>query len=386
VRILHTGDWHVGRTLHRRQRLEESEAVLSEVVQIAAGQQVDLVLVCGDVFDHFAPSAEAERIVYRTLLDLRGTGAEVVVVPGNHDNARRFTAVEALFAAAGVQVVSEVRRPDAGGIVRLRGRDGTPVEVACLPWVAERMLFGAAEMMGDQGEPYQEYADELARLIRALCAALNPDAVTVLAAHLFVSGAHVGTSERELTIGDIFAVSPAALPTTVQYIALGHVHRPQDVPGAATPARYAGSLLQLDFGEAGETKSVTIVEAEPGHPPRTSAVALTQGRRLRDVRGRLADLQALKAADDNEWLRVELVCDGPQPGLADEVREILPGALEVRLDYPRQDAERRAGELRRLSPRQLFSRYHRERYGADADDAVMTLFDELLEEVGGAPT
>jgi exonuclease SbcD len=383
MRILHTGDWHVGRTLHRRQRLEESEAVLAELVEIAAAEHVDVVLVCGDVFEHFARSAEAERIVYRTLLELRAAGPEIVVVPGNHDNAKRFAAVEQLFAVAGVHVVSDVRRPDAGGIVRLRGRDGTPIEVACLPWVTERMLFGAAEMMGDQGEPYQQYADELARIVRALCTPLDSAAVTVLAAHMFVSGAHIGTSERELTIGDVFAISPASLPTAVQYIALGHVHRPQDVPGAATPARYAGSLLQMDFGEAGETKSVTLVEVEPGRPPRTRAVPMTRGRRLRDVRGPLVELETIRA-DDDEWLRVELVCDGPQPGLADQVREILPNALEVRLYYPRQDAERRAGELRLLSPRQLFTRYYRERYGADVDEAVIALFDELLEEVGGA--
>ncbi len=208
--------------------------------------------------------------------------------------------------------------------------------------------------------------------------------MTVLAGHVFVSGARLGGGERELTTGQLFAVSPGALPTTVQYIALGHVHRPQDVPGAATPARYAGSLLQLDFGESEQRKSVTIVEAEPGRPPRTREVALTEGRRLVELRGTLDELTAYQDADD-AWLKVELVCDGPQPGLADQVREILPNALEVRLDYPRQDAERRAGELRRLTPRDLFARYYHERHGAPIDDAVSKLFDELLEEVGGAP-
>jgi exonuclease SbcD len=195
----------------------------------------------------------------------------------------------------------------------------------------------------------------------------------------------LGGGERELTTGQIFAVNPAALPTTVQYIALGHVHRPQDVPGAATPARYAGSLLQLDFGEQQQAKSVTIVEAEPGRPPRVREVELVKGRRLLEIRGTLDELSEQCEAVDDMWLKVELVCDGPQPGLADHVREILPNALEVRLEYPRQDAERRADELRRLTPRQLFARYYRERHGADVDDEVAKLFDELLEEVGGAP-
>ena len=386
MKLLHTGDWHVGRTLHRRQRLEECEAVLAELVGIAEDEKVDVVLVCGDVFEHFAPSAEAERIVYSTLLALRATGAEVLVIPGNHDNAKRFGAVESLFQAAGVRVVPEVRRPTEGGVVEFNERDGARVQVACLPWVAERMLYTAADLMRQQEEPYKEYAEELPRLVAALCAELDPTAVTVLAGHLFVSGAAVGDGERDLTIGQIFAVTPAALPTTVQYIALGHVHRPQDIPGAATPARYAGSLLQLDFGEATQSKSVTVVDVEPGRPPRLRERELTAGRRLVQVRGTLDELEAYRDTENEAWLKVELVCDGPQPGLADDVREILPNALEVRLDYPREDPERRAGELRRLSPRDLFSRYYRERHGAEIEPSVLKLFDELLEEVGGAPT
>jgi exonuclease SbcD len=385
VRILHTGDWHVGRTLHRRQRLEESTAVLGEVVAIAREETVDLVLVCGDVFEHYAPSAEAEKIVYATLLALRASGAEVVVIPGNHDNAKRFSAVEEVFAAAGVRIVSEVRRPQEGGVLELSARDGTRVQIACLPWVAERMLYTAADLMREQAEPFKEYAEELPRLIGLLCAGLDPDAVTLLAGHLFVSGAFVGASERELTVSQIFGIHAAALPTVVQYIALGHVHRPQDVPGAATPARYAGSLLQLDFGERGQAKSVTLVDVEPGRPARVSERALTLGRRLVQVRGTFDELAAHAVSEENEWLKVELVCDGPQPGLADEVRRILPNAVEVRLDYPRVDADRRAGDLRRLTPRELFACYYRERHGAELAGEVAALFDELLEEVGGAP-
>jgi exonuclease SbcD len=385
VKVLHTGDWHVGRTLHRRQRLDEAKSVLAELVETARREEVDLVLVCGDVFEQYAPSAEAERIVYDALLALRGTGAEVIVVPGNHDNARRFGAVERLFGAAGVHVVSDVRRPDSGGVVTVTARDGSKAHVACLPWVAERLLYSAADLMGAQEEPVQEYAEELPRILRALCDGLDPAGVTLLAGHLFVSGARLGGGERDLTIGQIFAVNPAALPTTVQYIALGHVHRPQGVPGAATPARYAGSLLQLDFGEAGESKSVTIVEVEPGTPARPRAVKLTAGRRLLDVRGTLDQLREQEDDYDDAFLRVTLECDGPQPGLADEVRAILPSAVEVRLEYEREDPEQRAAELRRLSPRDLFDRYYRERHGAEPDPAVMKLFDDLHEEVIGAP-
>ena len=140
----------------------------------------------------------------------------------------------------------------------------------------ERLLFSAADMMGLQREPFQEYAEEMPRLLTALCAARSRPASPTRRAPLRL-GARLGGGERELTIGQIFAINPAALPTTVQYIALGHVHRPQDVPGCPTPARYAGSLLQLDFGEAEQQKSVTIVDVDPGRPARTREIAINEG-------------------------------------------------------------------------------------------------------------
>lgn len=385
MRILHTGDWHLGKTLHRHQRLDEAAEVLDEVVQIAREADVDLTLVCGDVFDQFAPSAEAERIVYRALVELRATGSAVLVIPGNHDNARRFAAIEGLSGAAGVLIVPEVRRPDAGGIIEFTSRDGKHVaQVAALPWVPEKRLFGAEEMMGLEGDPSNAYADELAKLLTALCDGFEPGKIHVLAGHLFVSGAKVGGGERTLTIGEIFAVDPQGLPTTPQYIALGHVHRPQAVTAAPVPTRYSGSLLQLDFGEREQEKSVAIVELKPGRPPEVTTFGLKGGRRLLDVAGTLDELRAMEI-DPDAYLRVTLRCEGPSPGLADEVREFLSGALVVQLEYERESGGRQPGELQRLEPRELFARYYQDRHGAPADDRMLRLFDELFEEVTSAP-
>jgi DNA repair protein SbcD/Mre11 len=383
MRVLHTADWHVGKTLRRQQRLDEAEAVIHEVVEIAASERVDLTLVCGDLFDQFAPSAEAERIVYRSLVALRDAGSAVLVLPGNHDNAKRFAAIERLFEAAGILVVPEVRRPDQGGIVTVASRDRTQTaQVATLPWVTERLLFGAEQMMGLEEDPNKAYAEELPRLLSALCGQFEEGKVHLLAAHVFVGGARIGGGERELTVGDIFAIAPQALPKTPQYIALGHVHRPQEVPAAAVPARYAGSLLQLDFGEVDQQKSVTIVDFEPGLPAKVRAVQLAGGRRLLDVEGTLDDLRATDV-DPEAFLRVTLRCEGPSPGLADDVRSILPNALEVRLDYERDAGARDADDVRRLPPRELFAQYYTSRHGAPADHRLIDLFDELFAEVTG---
>jgi exonuclease SbcD len=219
------------------------------------------------------------------------------------------------------------------------------------------------------------------RLIEALCAAFDPSKCSVLAAHLYVSGAVPAGSERALTIGDLFAVAPQALPSTAQYVALGHVHRPQRVPGAGAPARYAGSLLQLDFGEAGQDKSLVVVELEPGKPAQIEEVVFVAGRKLMDMRGTLDELEQHRDSVDDAYLRVFLVCDRPQAGLGDQVRELLPNALEVRLEYERDESEAGRIDMKTLTPRELFERYYRERHSADAETELLDLFDRLLDEV-----
>jgi exonuclease SbcD len=382
MRLLHTGDWHVGKTLARRSRIEEAREALEGVLRVAVEREVDAVLLCGDVFDHLAPSPDAEELVYDALVRFEQEHVPVVLLAGNHDHPHRWRAIEPLLARFSVHVVPEVRRPDQGGIIELPARDGSAsAQVAVLPWVTERRLVGAAELMGLAGQPYQTYAGEVARLLEALCAPLDPDKCNVLAAHLYVSGAIPAGSERQLTIGDLFAVAPQAIPANVQYVALGHVHRPQRVPGVAVPARYAGSLLQLDFGEAGQEKSLVLVELEPRKPAKVEEIPFNAGRRLIDVRGSLDELEEYAGTAEDAYLRVFLVCERPQPGLGDKVREILPNALEVRLEYERQQAEGRKHDLKQMTPRQLFERYYGERYGAEAESGLLTLFDRLLDEV-----
>jgi exonuclease SbcD len=382
MKLLHTGDWHVGRTIHKRQRLDESREVLDEVCAIAIAEQVDVMLVCGDVYENHAPSAAAEQIVYETLLRLSHAGIPVVIIAGNHDYARRLSAVKELLRAVHVHVVAEPTRPQEGGIIEIQSRDrATKARIAALPWVSETALFGAEEMMGLEPEPQQAYAEQVPRLLQALCESFQPGDVNVLVGHLFVSGARVGDGERDLTIGQTFAITAAALPTTPQYIALGHVHRPQQVPGAPVPARYAGSVMQMDFGESGQGKSVSIVEVEPGQPAKTREAPLTRGTPLIDLEISVADLEGARGKDENAYARVYLQCDGPAPGLLDDVREVLPNAVEVRLVYEREDAAQRASELKGLKPQELFVRYFNQRHGADPDDVLMKAFGELLEQV-----
>src|SRR5262249_16942066 len=141
--------WHVGKPLARRQRLDEATSALKEIVTIADDERGDAVLVCGDIYEYLAPTPEAEAIVYETLLALERLRIPVVIIPGNHDAPKRWSAVAPLLQRFSVFVISEVRRPDQGGIVEVPARDGSMVtQIAALPWVSERRIVSAVELMG----------------------------------------------------------------------------------------------------------------------------------------------------------------------------------------------------------------------------------------------
>ena len=237
--------------------------------------------------------------------------------------------------------------------------------------------------MGLAEQPYQTYATEVARLLEALCAAFDPEKCNVLAAHLYVSGAKPAGSERQLTIGDLFAVAPQAIPATAQYVALGHVHRPQRVPGVAVPARYAGSLLQLDFGEAGQEKSVVARRPRAGQAGAVEEIPISRRPQAASTcAARSTNSSSIATPSTRRIVRVFLVCERPQPGLGDQVREILPNALEVRLDYEREEAdgdgERTSSSSRRAS---CSSATTASATRADPENELLDLFDRVLDEV-----
>ncbi|CAA9242966.1 MAG: SbcD_Mre11 [uncultured Acidimicrobiales bacterium] len=381
MRLLHTSDWHVGRSIRGRSRADEHAAVLAEVAAIARREAVDVVLVTGDLFDTASPSPESERLVYRALLDLESTGATVVAIAGNHDNERRLQAVAPLFERGRVLIGAAPARPDEGGVLRLTTGSGEELDVGLVPFLSQRLAVRADLLMaGTEAEAVAAYDDRCRRVVGALCQAMRPGAVRVVAAHLFVLGGASGTSERVAHTALGYAVSPHAFPADLHYVALGHLHRPQAV-GQPT-VRYAGSPLQLDFGEAGEAKSVTLVEVSAGSPGRVTEVPLSAGRALRVVAGTVAQLALVAGTTGDAHVRA-VVHEHARPGLADEVRALFPHVVEVAVEAPPEDgaptrvASRRAG----LSPVELVSAYCR---AANLDTgAVVALFEELHEEASG---
>jgi exonuclease SbcD len=381
MRFLHTADWHVGRSIRGRSRAVEFDQAVTEVVGIAVQEGVDAVLLAGDLYDHRSPAPEADALVFEALVRLHEAAIRVVAIPGNHDSAIRLEALAKLLTPIGVSMVPRVVPPDQGSLVELAIGDERAL-VACVPFVPERRFGDAAALFRATEDWYQSYAEGMGRLLVAMTEPFTPDAINVLLAHLFTDGAIPGGGEHQITIGIEYAVSPSRLPATASYIALGHVHRPQAVRGAPSPTRYAGSLLQLDFGETEQNKSVALVDATPGKPARVREVALTSGRKLLDVEGTLDQVLAKGEQLPDGYLRVFVDTDGPVPGIAERIRDALPNAVDVQLRYERQEAPADESPLSSLQPRDQFTSYYRREHGVDdVPDELAGAFDEVLEDV-----
>jgi exonuclease SbcD len=380
VRFLHTADWHVGKTLRGRSRMDEFEHALDEVMRIALEARVDAVLIGGDVFDSQAPPGDAEKLVYDFLARLVPERIACILIAGNHDHPKKLGALAALLEGLRISVRAEPRPPAEGGVVTLASRDGSEqADIAVLPFVPERKVIEACELLGPEYSWYQRYSDRVEQMLGLLTLAFRRDRVNLVVAHLLIAGARVGTGERPLHLGEVYAVNAQQLPANAQYIGLGHLHRPQEI---LAPSRtfFAGSLLELDFGEREQVKRVVLVEAHPGRAARIESVPLGAGRKLRDLEGTLAELEDLRDRVGTDFLRVRLRVDGPGPGLAERVRELFVNAVDVQLVYERRTLETERPAASTLDPRGLFSDFYRRRHGAEPPADLVTLFGSVYEE------
>ncbi len=383
MRLLHTADWHVGKPLRGRSRMEEYARALDEVAAVAIDRKVDAVLVAGDLFDSPAPPPEAEKLVYDFLARLVPEKIAGVVIAGNHDHPRKLGALASLLEGLRIHVRPEVRPPAQGGVVAVPSRDGREeARVAVLPFVPERKVGDACLVMDAEYNWYEAYAARIEQILAWLVRDLDPSTVNVILGHLLVSGSRFGTGERKLHLGDIYGINPQQLPATVQYIGLGHLHRPQEVT-APSKTFYAGSLIELDFGEREQDKRVLVFEATPGKAAAIESVPITAGRRLRDVSGTFEELREKADELGDAFLRVTVKTPAPAPGLAEQVKELLPNALDVTVDHPR-DAEGDVGDAEgprtQLEPGELFSRYYERKNGAAPSEELRKLFHALYEE------
>jgi exonuclease SbcD len=346
-------------------------------------EKVDVLLMSGDVFDSGAPVAEAERVVFSFFKRLGRAGIETLVIAGNHDSPARVDAWAGLAELVGVHAVARPRPRDKGGAIELRTRGGEAAVVAAVPFASPSWFFSALELAEGETRPHQRYADGLKQVVANVTGAFRQDAVNVLMLHTHVDGAAFSGSERRVHLGEEWAATPQALPATAHYVALGHIHKPQRLESAPSPAEYAGSALQMDFGEAGEQKSWVLVDARPGQPARSERVSYRGGKRLARVRGTLADLErdAPRLSDPGSLLWVSVALGAPDPDLNARVRKLLPNALRVDVELKERllfDAGIAVAHAHAVEPSELYAAFVKARRGEAAlDPELLAAFKEL---------
>jgi exonuclease SbcD len=344
------------------ERLDEAEAALAEVAEIAECERVDAVIVAGDLLDRRVVDPAAFGACLRAMERLAQT-APVLAVAGNHDDPDLWIHLAPHLAGSGIHVAGRVRPADEA-VVTIATAAG-PLHAALLPWPEPgRMALDAGVSV--EGARAR-YADRVASMIHgyaqeAVARRRRDGGTAILVGHLMVDRARAGGGERELTMGITYAVSSAALPADLDYIALGHVHRPQSIPGLAAPGRYAGSPMALDFSDEGLTPSACVIEIV-GDRTTHRLEPLTAGRPLVRVRGPIERLAELAAAHPRAWFACDVDLDAPVMDLVRRVRDEVPDALRVEARYAAADeaepAEGADGEDRPLSLDDLYAEWYR---------------------------
>lgn len=304
MRLLHTSDWHIGRSLHGTDLLAEQESVLSGLAAVVAAERVDAVLVAGDVYDRAVPSADATAVLDRVVGRLLAAGAAVVMTPGNHDSARRLGTFSGLLSAAGLHVRASTGRLDEP--VLLADEHGD-VAVYGLPFLEPEVA--RHELGVDGARSHEAVLGAAMERVRADLF-LRPGARSVVLAHAFVGGGVASESERDICVGGVDLV-PASVFDGVDYVALGHLHRPQTL----TPRlRYSGSPLAYSFGEAGQQKQAWLVDLDASGLAEVRPVPLPTPRRLSVLTGPLEELLAdpAHAAVEGDFVSARLT-DAARP-------------------------------------------------------------------------
>ncbi|MDP8928370.1 MAG: exonuclease SbcCD subunit D [Actinomycetota bacterium] len=392
MRLLHVSDWHLGATLGRLSREPDHAAVIDEIVGVAADFSPHLILHTGDLFDGFRPPVEAMRLAMDALRRL-GEQAPVVVVAGNHDSRPLFRLFDQILRLNGggarVRFVADVVGYECGPMT-FPGDEGETLRLACIPFLHPNALVNVFATRPERWTgKYADGVRNLQDVLRAqLEAGFDPRRdINLYAAHLHVGGAVLARSERTVHVSESYAVDPESLPP-VSYAAFGHIHKPQKLPGLI-PGRYAGSPIQIDYGELGEQKSVVTVEARPGRSADVTTVPLSGGRPLVCLEGTLEQLAGV--ADDHRGpaiMAVTMVTDEPVRGLADKVAELFPKAdlyqVHNRVINQRHTAvEPVTEDVAESDFRELFRGFlsEKEGLGPRLSGRLSMLFDRLLDAV-----
>ncbi|QYF92540.1 exonuclease SbcCD subunit D C-terminal domain-containing protein [Massilia sp. PAMC28688] len=416
MRLLHTSDWHLGQTLHNYERSYEHQCFLDWLLDTIVAEQVDALLIAGDVFDTANPSSAAQKQLYRFLQQARARAPQldIVVIAGNHDSPGRLEAPGPLLEAHATHVIGHVLRTASGEIdverhlVPLHAADGS-VGALCLaipflrPGDVPRMP--AAEDGAAPLDPYLGGISLLYQQAYALASSRRqPGQAIVAMGHChMVDGTASTDSERRIVIGNTEALPAAMFDPGIAYAALGHLHLSQRV-GKKEHLRYCGSPLPLSFSEVQYQHQVLRIDLEGGVAREVTPLMVPRAVQLMRVPPRPAPLDQVLAALEaleleqcaphlQPYLEVRVLLDAPEPGLRGRIEAALRGKpvrlakiepTRKQLDAGESGAAMSLDQLAQLQPDDIFRRLYLQRHGSEAPEEQLRAFAELLAMQGSA--
>ena len=376
MKLIHLSDLHLGKRVNEFSMLEDQKDILNKIIAVIEKEQPDAVLIAGDVYDKSVPSAEAVELFDEFLVQLANTKTQVFIISGNHDSAERLAFANRLIDASGIHLAPVYR----GEVTPFSFKDeyGT-VDLYMLPFVKPanvRRFF--------QEEEIRSYEDALKAAIRAM--QVNEKNRSILITHQFVTGALVSDSE-DLSVGGTDQVS-AEVFEAFDYVALGHLHRPQNVK---ENIRYCGTPLKYSFSEVNDVKSVTIAELKEKGSLSMWEIPLAPLHEMKEIKGNYADLTFKGYYDahpelKDSYLHITLTDEEDVPDAAAKLRVIYPLLMKLDYDNTRTRNQQRVtalSEVEKKTPMELFDAFFEMQNGqtmsAEQKQYVETLIEKIWE-------
>ena len=396
MRILHTSDWHLGKSLEGFSRLEEQEQFVDDFIDIVNKNNIDLVIISGDIYDSGNPPAKAESLFYKALKGIESKNRAVFIIAGNHDNPERLTAVSPITLDKGIIILGtpESRIFSGCSMVKDSGPcyveleiNGERVVIAALPYPSEKRLNDIWNK-GDEKESQKSYDEKIGEIFRDLEKKFRKDTINIAVSHIFMTGGDVSDSERPIELGGSLAVSYKSLPQKAQYIALGHLHKPQKVKGGNLNAYYSGSPLQYSRSEIGYSKECYIVDVKAGEEAKVSQVFFRNYKPIEVWKCENID-EAIEKCRENSrrsvWVYLEIKTDKyiSQEDIK-TMKELKSDIIEIRPVIEGQEEKDEGYEdFREKSMKELFKDFYLSERGVEPKEEVLDAFLKIAGESDG---
>lgn len=398
MRIVHTSDWHLGKSLENVSRLDEQEKFCNDFVKLVEEKRAEIVLIAGDIYDTYNPSAAAENLFYNTIERLSNGGKRYVhIIAGNHDNPERLEAVNPVVANKGITILgypkSVSRKGKYSNFEIVESKEGFTkirfgeeiVNIISMPYPSEKRLNEVIEGYADEEDMQKSYSQKIGELFRELESNYRDDEINIAVSHIFVVGSSVSDSERRIELGGSLLVEKKDLPLKSQYTALGHIHKPQRMSKEFN-AYYSGSPIQYSKSERNSAKSVYIVDLNVGEEALVTQEFINNYRpiELFKCKGIEEALEiANKKKDSDIFSYFEIVTDKSLE--TEDIRNLkktMKNVLEIRpiIESSNEFVKKDIVDINRNNIEKFFMDFFKENKGTEASDDILNIFRELISE------